>query len=212
MKRKRSTGFTLVELLVVIAIIGILIGMLLPAVQQVRESARRIDCANNLRQIGLAMHNYESAHRQLPPGYTSYSTSDGSVASGVFIDGSTWDAGPGWGWATYLLPYFDQQNIFDGIDISQPIWAAKHRDLVNKPIGTFLCPSSSGPEGTVEVVDDSEQAFSPDGDPLQLGRSHYVASHGQESCWGECGAALLVSLVTCRESLTALFTVTPKPN
>lgn len=196
MKRKRSTGFTLVELLVVIAIIGILIGMLLPAVQQVRESARRIDCANNLRQIGLATHNYESAHRQLPPGYTSYSTSDGSVASGVFIDGSTWDAGPGWGWATYLLPYFDQQNIFDGIDISQPIWAAKHRDLVNKPIGTFLCPSSSGPEGTVEVVDDSEQAFSPDGDPLQLGRSHYVASHGQESCWGECGAALRGTVFT----------------
>lgn len=187
----RERGFTLVELLVVIAIIGILIGMLLPAVQQVREAARRTTCANNLRQLGLAMQNFEGAHGHFPPGYRSTPTSDGTVPSGIFIDPTTWDAAPGWGWAAYLLPYIEGTNIHDGIDFDRPIWAAEHRGLVEYQLPVFLCPSSSGPQQAVEVVDDSNSPYSPDGvTPLRLGRSNYVASHGQESCWGECGAAL----------------------
>ena len=183
-------AFTLVELLVVIAIIGILIGMLLPAVQQVRETARRIHCANNLKQLGIAMLNYESAHRQLPPGYRSHVTSDGDVPSGVFIDSATWDAAPGWGWGAYLLPYVEQSNVDAAIDFAHPIWEEGNRQAANQSIHLYLCPSSSGPIDAVAVVDEQGQPYSPLGNPLSLGRSHYVASHGQESCWGECGSAL----------------------
>ena len=109
--KKQRNAFTLVELLVVIAIIGILIGMLLPAVQQTREAARRVSCANNLRQMGIAMLNFESSHQHFPSGYVSTPTSDGSVPSGVFIDPATWYAGPGWGWGAQILPFIDGGNI-----------------------------------------------------------------------------------------------------
>ena len=185
-----KNGFTLVELLVVIAIIGILVGMLLPAVQQVREAARRTSCANNLRQLGLAMTNYESTHQHLPPGYSSHPTRDGSVPSDVFIDSATWDAAPGWGWSAHMLPFVEGNTIHDGLQFSEPIWLEPHRQLCEATLPLFLCPSTSGPTSPVEVVDENENPYSPDGEPLLLGRSTYVASHGQESCWGECGAAL----------------------
>ena len=187
---KTKHGFTLVELLVVIAIIGILISMLLPAVQQVRAAARRTRCANNLRQLGLAMLNYESSHQKFPPGYTSHPTRDGNVPTGVFTDSRTWDAAPGWGWAAYLLPYMEANNLHAGLDFAQPIWATRHRELIRQQLPIFLCPSSSGDDQPFAVVDASGNSYSPDGNALTLGRSHYVASHGQESCWGECGAAL----------------------
>ena len=187
---RTKNGFTLVELLVVIAIIGILVGMLLPAVQQVREAARRTSCANNLRQLGLAMTNYESAHQHLPPGYSSHPTRDGSVPSDVFIDSATWDAAPGWGWSAHMLPFVEGNTIHDGLQFSEPIWLEPHRQLCEATLPLFLCPSTSGPTSPVEVVDENENPYSPDGEPLLLGRSTYVASHGQESCWGECGSAL----------------------
>ncbi|MEM7454383.1 MAG: DUF1559 domain-containing protein [Planctomycetota bacterium] len=202
-------AFTLVELLVVIAIIGILIGLLLPAVQNVREAARRTSCSNNLRQLGLAIANYESANEHYPPGYSSEPTSNGSVPSGVYIDSTTWDAAPGWGWASYILPQIEGGNIYDRIDLSRPIWDTRHRDVIQNQPSVFLCPSASGDSGPMQVVDDSEAPWSPDGNaPLRLGRSHYVASHGQESCWGECGAALTgVVFTNIYTSATATVTV-----
>ncbi|WP_299467500.1 DUF1559 domain-containing protein [uncultured Gimesia sp.] len=100
MKHRKSCGFTLIELLVVIAVIAILIALLLPAVQQAREAARRSQCKNNLKQYGLALHNYHDTHQILPPG-------------------SLRGTGLAWGFVAHLLPFIDQANVYATIDFEQ---------------------------------------------------------------------------------------------
>lgn len=189
LERNHQPGFTLVELLVVIAIIGILVGLLLPAVQSAREAARRMQCSNNLKQIGLALHNYESAHRVFPSGYVTYATRNGSGPGWAAIDPDTWDAAPGWGWGALILPFIEQGNITQGLDFARPAWDPRNRDLIQTKLPGFLCPSSSGDTETFTLRDESGGALSRYGAPIRVGRSHYIASHGQESCWGECGSA-----------------------
>ncbi len=121
----RARAFTLVELLVVIAIIGILIALLIPAVQAAREAARRTDCNNKLKQIGLAMQNYENVHKRFPPAQID------SVAAGPGLN---------WGLWSRMLPYMEAEAISDQIDFS-PIPAAGSNTVLQTRIPMFLCPS-----------------------------------------------------------------------
>jgi len=190
------SAFTLIELLVVIAIIGILIGMILPAVQMVREAARRSQCSNNLKQIGLAIHNFESSYRKLPAGYVSFPTRNGTAPGWARIDPDTWDAGPGWGWGAAILPFMEQANLHQQLDTKIPIWESVNRQLIQATIPIFLCPSSSGPAEPYQLQDESGAALTRYGAPISVGRSNYVASHGQESCWGETGASATTTIFT----------------
>ncbi len=135
-------GFTLVELLVVIAIIGILVGLLLPAVQAAREAARRMQCSNNLKQLGLGLLNYESAHRRFPIGFV-----DGLQSGNMLYDG-------GWSWSAALLPFIEQTSLYNSIDQrfhpygtgADP--AGRNVEAMKVVITTFRCPSDISPATT----------------------------------------------------------------
>lgn len=138
-RKPPSGGFTLVELLVVIAIIGILIGMLLPAVQQVREAARRTACMNKIRQLSLAGLNFESAQGRFPAGTEHISIEN--LGSSNPSDCTSDSSSLGWSWRAKLLPFMEQGNLFEGLDFSQPWGNAVNANLVAQSIDTFVCPS-----------------------------------------------------------------------
>lgn len=125
--KKNVPGFTLVELLVVIAIIGILIGMLLPAVQAVREAARRAACSNNMRQLGLSVFNYESAFLELPPGVVDNDDDLGDALHAGFV---------------FLLPFVEQRNIYDQYDFNVDWKTSPNVELLVNRISVLLCPSN----------------------------------------------------------------------
>ena len=127
---RRPAGFTLIELLVVIAIIGVLVSLLLPAVQAAREQARRTACQNNLKQIALALAQYANRHGGLPPGYVS-----------------TWDPlrnteiGPGWGWASMILPELEQQSLANNLSFETTLQLPVQLTVRTTPLSVFLCPA-----------------------------------------------------------------------
>lgn len=129
----RRGGFTLVELLVVIAIIGILVGLLLPAVQAAREAARRMQCSNNLKQLGLAIHNYESAIKRLPPGGLH-------IRDGFGADSSSTSWGPNW--LIMLLPYVEQAPLHARYNQASR-FARDNPAVVGTKVPTFACPSDA---------------------------------------------------------------------
>ena len=141
----RRNGFTLIELLVVIAIIGILIGLLLPAVQKVREAAARIQCANNLKQIGLALHQYHDANQHFPQAYLTLSQPDPTAPPGT----GTYGAGA----FVLILPYLEKGNLYRGIDVTRSALGSVNMPPGNPaystPLKVFLCPSSPGPATAV---------------------------------------------------------------
>lgn len=154
----KKRAFTLVELLVVIAIIGILIGMLLPAVQRVRESARRTRCSNNLHQIVLALHNYETANRCFPPGWIGDETR--------FTKG--------WAWTSQILAFLDQQNLKDEINFKSRIRDMPASGVRIASFDTLGCASSSSRNDPVVALEDR---LNPE-EPFLIGRSHYVGVVG----------------------------------
>jgi len=141
---KKRTGMTLIELLVVLAIMVILLGILLPAVQKVREASRRSQCAHQVAQIGLACHIYHDNAGSFPPGYMAFPGIDATATS------------PGWGWASCLLPYLEQEALYRQIIFTRPIedpLNAARRTLI--PI--FVCPSDPDVPAAFPITDMAER-------------------------------------------------------
>ncbi len=142
-KSCRRPGFTLVELLVVIAIIGVLVALLLPAVQAAREAARRISCSNNLKQLGLAMHNHHDTKGAFPPGFESSNPGTPNNSSWCRSGGLQ---GPPW--TVFVLPFAEQENLHDQFDLTVPFQAASNQmaapnDALLVPLSMYRCPSDA---------------------------------------------------------------------
>ena len=156
-KPRANRGFTLIELLVVIAIIGVLVGLLLPAVQQAREAARRTTCVNNMKQLGIACHNYKDVNKVLPPGWQKPT------------DLTNFSEGNYWGWGTFILPFMEETSLFDQIDFTAEytVSSGGPNDGISANILTgYLCPSdASGPMG-IEYVNHA--------------KSNYIGSYGNK--------------------------------
>jgi len=164
-------GFTLIELLVVIAIIAILIGLLLPAVQKVREAAARMSCSNNLKQLGIAAHAYESANNTLPP----------SIIIELGGAGNPGAPYPGiiHSWAVSLLPYIEQENLFRNYNMRLPFFSSPaivpgttdNQAVIRTPIKTFICPSTPR---SATVLNNGRFSFGPLSVPFQAATSDYA--------------------------------------
>lgn len=182
-------GFTLIELLVVIAIIAILIALLLPAVQQAREAARRTQCKNNLKQLGLALHNYHDVARSFPPGYvTNYTNWRDTRSTGASANREGFVATANniadWSWSAMILPYIEQAPAFNqlgvgdrpaGVALTDPAVVA----ILTSPMPAFRCPSDVGPEvtdGARDVASDTD-GQGTSGSLIRTIVSNYVGSN-----------------------------------
>jgi prepilin-type N-terminal cleavage/methylation domain-containing protein/prepilin-type processing-associated H-X9-DG protein len=160
---RRVRAFTLIELLVVIAVIAVLIALLLPAVQAAREAARRTQCVNNLKQIGLALHGYHGPHESFPPAYIT----------NVVNTTASPETGPGWGWGVMILADLEQKPLYDAVNFSLPITDPGSMTARTAVLSAYLCPSDVG-VGSVVVRDAAGRVLIDD-----LSAGQYVASAGQ---------------------------------
>jgi len=188
-------AFTLIELLVVIAIISVLISLLLPAVQSAREAARRAQCVNNLKQIGLALHNYEESMGTFPPGYVSSINSinqnevrpcdfDQEMQSGV-------DLGTGWAWGSMILPFLEQQPLYSSINFNLSVAYPDNDTCSLTALSVYLCPSDDGPS-VVPVFSDPPDPANPNYKGMTildtLSRGNYVGMWGLGEICAQSGA------------------------
>jgi prepilin-type N-terminal cleavage/methylation domain-containing protein len=170
MRTYRRRAFTLVELLVVIAIIGILVALLLPAIQAAREAARRTECGNKLKQIGVALHNYHDTYNELPTGWISQQGMPGS------------GSGYAWGWGTSILPFIEQASLPEQIGygmqtIHQSASNPATRALMQVPIDAYRCPSDVAPDNN-NWLSMASQA---------LATSNYVGAHNSDHFFSSGG-------------------------
>jgi prepilin-type N-terminal cleavage/methylation domain-containing protein/prepilin-type processing-associated H-X9-DG protein len=178
-QRRRGSGFTLIELLVVIAIIAILIGLLLPAVQKVREAARRMQCSNNLKQIGLALHTYHDVNGKFPPG--------GLLGQGPYTDqgpaNGDWQSEQG-SWIVYILPHIEQDNMYKLINprpdsVYNSVGNGWNGTTNNAGYGIGNVPAANRPLKIIRCPSDDWDAKAP--------VSNYVGSLGPQCATGPCG-------------------------
>ena len=145
-------GFTLIELLVVIAIIGVLVALLLPAVQAAREAARRMQCSNNLKQMGLALHTYESALGSFPSGEISTLVDPSWTIPAGNCNAAPPERGPGWSLFALMAPYIEQAALHNALNFSLAIPDPSNLTVRETRVSLFVCPSDSGP-ATVSMYD-----------------------------------------------------------
>lgn len=189
LRRRPLHGFTLVELLVSIAIIGMLVALLLPAVQSARESARRSHCSNNLRQIGVALASYSGAHGVLVPAYVGNPLQTGTINGVSFPDGNA--NGPsGFAWGTLLLPQLEETGLYGQFNFKTACWTPENLAVARTPVAVFLCPSASGGSDGFKVDRGAGDAWDPSLSPapydpsISLAHSHYVTNAGIHQPWG----------------------------
>jgi prepilin-type N-terminal cleavage/methylation domain-containing protein/prepilin-type processing-associated H-X9-DG protein len=191
----RRRGFTLIELLVVIAIIAVLIALLLPAVQAAREAARRIQCVNNIKQIGLALFNYESAVGCFPSGVISTLVDPNWTIPAGNCTAFPAELGPGWSFLALMSPFLEQQTLSNAINFNIPIADPSNQTVRETRIAIFVCPSDSG-SGSVSMYncgDPPVATNTPVPILTNLGPSGYVG------VLGGANAGYPTSLVGCYE-------------